>query len=61
MSELSQASLESALLKIREHIDEMGDRISLIPKYLIVRPSDLEKLGLTVDDVMKMLKEKNTP
>jgi multidrug efflux pump subunit AcrB len=31
----------------------------LTPKYFIVRPSDLEALGLTVADVKKMIKEQN--
>ena len=59
MSELTEASLEAMLLEIRKHLDETGDRISLIPTQLIVRPSDLEALGLTVDEVTKMIKEKN--
>ena len=59
MSELTEASLEAMLIEIRKHLDETGDRISLIPTQLIVRPSDLEALGLTVDDVKKMIKEQN--
>ncbi len=59
MGELTEASLEALLVELRKHIDETGDRITLIPKYFIVRPSDLEALGLTVDDVKKMIKEKN--
>ena len=59
MSDLSEANLEAMLLEIRKHLDETGDRISLIPTQLIVRPSDLEALGLTVDEVTKMIKEKN--
>ena len=58
MSELTEASLDAVLMEIRKHFDETGDKISLIPKYLIVRPSDLENLELTVDDVTKMLKER---
>ena len=59
MSDLSEANLEAMLLEIRKHLDETGDRISLILTQLIVRPSDLEALGLTVADVKKMIKEKN--
>ena len=59
MSELTEASLEAMLVEIRKCMDETGDRISLIPTQLIVRPSDLEALGLTVDDVKKMIKEQN--
>jgi hypothetical protein len=60
MNELTQDSLEAMLIKIRKHMDETGDRITLMPKYFIVRPSDLEELGLTVHDVTKMIKERNT-
>ena len=56
MSELTEANLEAMLVEIRKHLDETGDRISLIPTQLIVRPSDLEALGLTVDEVTKMIK-----
>ena len=59
MSELTEASLEAMLIEIRKHLDETGDRVSLIPTQLILRPSDLEALGLTVDDVIKMIKEQN--
>ena len=59
MAELTEASLEAMLIEIRKHLDETGDKISLIPTQLIVRPSDLEALGLTVDDVKKMIKEQN--
>ena len=60
MSDLTEASLEAMLTKIRKHMDETGDKVSLIPTHFIFRPSDLEKFGLTVDEVTKMIKEKNT-
>lgn len=60
MSDLTEASLEAMLTKIRKHMDETGDKVSLIPTHFIFRPSDLEKLGLTVDEVTKMIKEQNT-
>lgn len=60
MVELTEANLESLLVELRKHMDETSDRISLIPKYFIVRPSDLKALGLTVDEVTKMIKEKST-
>jgi hypothetical protein len=59
MTELTEASLEAMLIKIRKHMDETGDKVSLIPKYFIVRPADLEALGLTVDEVTKMIKERS--
>ena len=57
MSELTQDSLEAMLIEIRKHLDETGDRVTLIPKYFIVRPSDLEERGLTMYDVKKIIKE----
>ena len=60
MAELTEASLEAMLIKIRKHLDETGDKVSLIPTHFIFRPSDLDALGLTVDEVTKMIKEKNT-
>jgi hypothetical protein len=57
MTELTQASLEAVLIEIRKHLDETGDRISLIPTHFICRPSDLEELGLTAGEIAKMLKE----
>ena len=60
MSELTEASLESMLMEIRKHLDETGGRITVIPTQLIIRPSNLKELGLTVDEVKKMIKEKNT-
>jgi hypothetical protein len=59
MNELTEASLEAMLIKIRKHLDETGERVTLIPTQLIVRPSDLEVLGLTVDEITKMIKEQN--
>lgn len=59
MSELTEASLEAMLVKLRDHVDETGKRISMIPTYLIVRPSDLEELGFTVEDIAKMIKEQH--
>jgi hypothetical protein len=59
MTELSQANLENMLVQIRKQLDDTGDKISAIPKYFIVRPSDLEVVGLTVDDVTKMIEEQN--
>lgn len=60
MSELTEFSLEAMLIEIRKHLDETGDRITLIPTHFIFRPSDLKNLGLTVDEVTKMIKEQNS-
>ena len=60
MSELIDDSLEDMLIKLRKHMDETGDKVTMIPRYFIARPADMEALGLTVEDVKKMIKEKNT-
>ena len=57
MTELTQANLKAMLIEIRKHLDETGDRISLIPTHFICRPSDLAELGFTADEVAKMIKE----
>jgi hypothetical protein len=40
-------------------LDETGGRITVKPTQLIIRPSNLKELGLTVDEVKKMIKEQN--
>lgn len=60
MSELTEDSLKDMLIKLRKHMDETGDKVTMIPRYFIARPADMEALGLTVEDVKKMIKEKNT-
>lgn len=59
MSELTHDSLEDMLIKLRKHMDETGDKVTMIPRYFIARPEDLEALGITVDEVTKMIKEQN--
>ena len=60
MSELTDDSLEDMLIKLRKHMDVTGDKFTMIPRYFIARPADLEALGLTVDEVTKMIKEQST-
>lgn len=59
MAELIEASLEAMLIMLRKHMDETGDKVTLTPTHFIFRPADLDALGLTVDEVTKMLKKKN--
>lgn len=44
MTELTQESLEQLLTNLARHIDEVGERISLIPKHLVVPPTIYRKL-----------------
>jgi hypothetical protein len=57
MAELSEASLEAMLIEMRKHLDETGEKITLIPTHFICRPSDLKELGLTPDEIAKLIKE----
>ena len=58
MTELSEASLEAALIEVCKYMDDTGEKIKLTPTHFIFRPADLEALGLTIDEVIKMFKEK---
>jgi hypothetical protein len=54
-NELTQEELEKLIMKVAGHIDAQGEKISLIPKWLMYRPADLEALGLTHEDVVKLI------
>jgi hypothetical protein len=58
-NELTQEELEKMIMKIAGHIDAQGEKVSLIPKWVMYRPADLEALGLTHEDIVKLIKEKN--
>ena len=52
---LTQAGLENALKDIREYLKT--EKIGLRPTKVLYRPADLKALGLTHDDVVKIIKE----
>jgi hypothetical protein len=54
--ELTQAGLENMLKDMQEYLKT--EKIGLRPTKVLYRPSDLKELGLTHDDVVKMIKEK---
>lgn len=56
-NELTEEALEKMLTKLAEHIDATGERISLIPKWIMYRPAELEALGFTHEDIIKLIKE----
>ena len=58
--ELTVEALEKMLMQIVGHLDAMGEKTSLIPKWVMYRPADLEALGYTHEDIVKLIKEKNT-
>ena len=55
--ELTQASLENMLKDLQEYLKT--EKIGLKPTKMLCRPSDLEELGLTRDDVVKMIREQS--
>lgn len=57
MTELTEASLIQALKEIQKML--VDEPITLKPTKLLIRPADLAELGLTVDDVVNMIKENN--
>lgn len=57
MTDLTEASLTKALEEMQKMIEQRNEPITLKPTKLIFRPADLARLGLTVDDVKKMIRE----
>ena len=57
MTELTEASLTKMLKEIQQMLEQPDETIALKPTKLLIRPADLERLGLTVDDVVNMIKE----
>lgn len=57
MTELTEASLTQALKEIRQMLEQSNEPITLKPTKLFLRPADLAELGLTVDDVVKMIRD----
>lgn len=55
MTELTEASLTEALKEIQQILADKP--ITLKPTKLLIRPADLAELGLTVDDVKKMIRD----
>ena len=53
MTELTEASLEAALIEICKHMDETGETIKFKPTHFIFRPTDLEKQDLQQVTCMK--------
>lgn len=59
MTDLTEASLAKALEEMQKMIEQRNETITLKPTKLLIRPADLARLGLTVDDVKNMIKESN--
>jgi hypothetical protein len=58
MTDLTEASLKDAITAIQKHMEEMGKQMAFKPTKVMYSPADLEAIGLTHEDVLKMIKEK---
>jgi len=57
MTDLTEASLTKALEELQKMIEQRNEPITLKPTKLFLQPAALAELGLTVDDVKKMIRE----
>ncbi len=57
MTDLTEAGLTKALKEIQQMLEQPDETITLKPTKLLIQPAALAELGLTVDDVKKMLRE----
>jgi hypothetical protein len=60
MTDLTEANLKDCITAIQKYMEETGKVMAIKPTKVMYRPADLEALGLTHEDVLKMLKDKNT-
>jgi hypothetical protein len=58
MTDLTEANLQDAITAIQKHMKEMGTSMTFKPTKVMYSPADLEAIGLTHEDVLKMIKEK---
>lgn len=54
-NELTEETLEKLILKVAGHIDAQGEKVSLIPKWVIYRPAELKALGYTHEDIVDLI------
>ena len=55
---LTVEALEKMLMQMVEHI---GEKVSLIPKRVMYRPAELEALGYTHEDIVKLIEKAKEP
>jgi hypothetical protein len=55
MTDLTQEDLEKLLIKMQEYLKP--EKPNMRPTKVIYRPAELAALGLTHDDVLKLIKE----
>ena len=59
MTDLTEANLKDCITAIQKHMEETNQLMALKPTKVMYIPADLEAIGLTHEDVLKMIKEKN--
>lgn len=59
MTDLTEESLKASIIEIQKYMEEKGQLIAFKPTKVMYVPADLEALGLTHEDVVNMIKEKN--
>ena len=59
MTDLTEANLKAYITEIQKHMEEMGKLMAFKPTKVMYVPADLEAIGLTHEDVLKMIKEKS--
>jgi len=59
MTDLTEANLKDYITAIQKHMEETGKVMAIKPNKVMYLPDDLEKIGLTHEDVLKMIKEKS--
>lgn len=57
MTDLTEANLMDCIVEIQKHMEETGESIAIKPNKVMYTPADLESLGLTHADVLRVIKE----
>jgi hypothetical protein len=57
--ELTEEALEKMIMQVAGHIDALGEKTSLIPKWVMYRPAELEALGYTHEDIVKLIEKEH--
>ena len=57
MTDLTEENLNASIIEIQKYMEETGQLMALRPTKVMYQPGDLKALGLTHEDVLKMIKE----
>jgi len=60
MTDLTEANLKDCIASMQKHMEETSKLIALRPTKVMYIPAESEAIGLTHEDVLKMIKQKNT-